>query len=128
MMKLSRRRWRRFVRRQKSPVAARWLRWTQTCRDMTGPGSDITDFPWSGSFERNDGTSSYWCKICDSNGPGTLVDHLSLRHPEITGSIPSVCAPVSPRYEIEINPGPRGLPSTADIMDRLTEARQIGLR
>lgn len=34
MVKLTPRRWRRFVRSQRSPAVARWLRWTQTCRDL----------------------------------------------------------------------------------------------
>jgi hypothetical protein len=36
MVRLTPRRWKRFVRSQRSPVVARWLRWTQTCRDLAG--------------------------------------------------------------------------------------------
>lgn len=28
------------------------------------------------------GTASYWCRLCDTTGPGLLVDHFTARHPD----------------------------------------------
>lgn len=140
MAALPRRRFRRFVRRQRSPLVARWLRWSQVIRELPpGPLADLVtiegnwhspravlvhasreaiaapSFPeivealtagleataaadgWN-AFPRY-GTASYWCRLCDTTGPGLLADHFLARHPD------ELPPPVDVRAALRTGPG-----------------------
>lgn len=125
--RLTSRGFRRFVTGQRSPEVRRWLRRTAAPSAVLVHASREAiaspTFPevvealtagletaaladgWN-AFPRY-GTASYWCRLCDSTGPGLLVDHFTTRHPDelpppvdVRAAL-GVCDPIPPRYDFE---------------------------